>query len=124
MKKVFLSLLIAVVLAGGIYAVQAYAGKSGNETANTAEQATVQKADQSAGSAIQCPKHPNCSAECEHKGNCTSDCPNFVDSDGDGKCDTHAKCHSSADKNLNCPGHAAGAQQGCPGHAKGGCGRH
>lgn len=123
MKRVSLLLLVVVVLAGGIYAVQAFADKVTSNVVNPAVQATAQETESTTDNAIQCPKHPDCPADCGHQGNCTSDCPQFVDNDGDGKCDTQGKCHS-AGKPAGCPGHSANAQKGCPGHTNGGCGRH
>lgn len=123
MKKLSLLLLVAVVLAGSIYAVQAFADKSSNEVVSEADKATVQETEQVADQAAQCPKHPDCPANCNHDGKCTSDCPRFVDNDGDGQCDTQGKCHSTG-THEGCPGHATNTQQGCPGHTGGGCGRH
>lgn len=110
MRKLSLLLLVAVVLAGGIYAVQAYADKGGNGTVDVTTAATVQGADQSSNPNAQCPKHRDCPADCGHTGKCTSGCPNFVDEDKDGKCDQHGTHH------------AAATGQGCPGHTGGGCG--
>lgn len=123
MKKLSLLLLVAVVLAGSIYAVQAFADKNNNDVVKTAHQAAVQETKTAADQAVQCPKHPDCPADCTHDGKCTSGCPRFVDNDGDGQCDTHGRCHSTG-THEGCPGHAANIQQACPGHTNGGCGKH
>ncbi len=123
MKKLSVVLLVVVLLAGGLYAVQANAGEGGDTVAKVDKQTTVQNTDQKGDQTAKCSRHDDCPADCGHTGKCTSDCPHFTDDDNDGQCDTHGKCHTN-DKHEGCPGHDATTKQDCPGHAKGGCGKH
>lgn len=148
LKKLSLLLFVAIVLAGGIYAVQALADNSSGAAATAKPTPAVQTLSQNAGTAAQCPGHVNGSHNCGHSGKCTSACPQFKDENNDGQCDVENACHS-ADGQKNCPGHAtstacpkftdndkdgkcdqqgqchtAGAHEGCPGHTGTGCGQH
>jgi hypothetical protein len=79
MRKFSLLLLVAVVMAGAIYAVHAYAENGG-----------VAKIDAKATSAVsQCPKNADCPRDCEGcpcPGQCANR-PNCADKDKDGQCD-------------------------------------
>jgi len=112
LKKLSLLLFVAVVIAGGIYAVQALAdnGSGAAVTANPAP--AVQTPGQSAGTVAQCPGHADRPHDCGHTGKCTTACPKFKDEDKDGKCDQQGKCRT------------AGTHEGCPGRTGSGCGQH
>lgn len=108
MRKLSLLVLVAVVMAGAIYAVQAYA-QSQNDAAVVANSTT---ADQSTVQTAQCQRHADCPGTCDR---CTArgaDCPNYVDANNDGQCDHRGE------------GCSAEMRQNCQGHAEGGCCRH
>ena len=119
MRKLSLLLLVAVLMAGAIYAVQAYSGNGSDAAIGAKATAAVQSGGGVADQVAQCPKNADCPRDCERcpgdckgcPGKCT-DCPNYTDKDKDGRCDQREACHS------------ADARQGCSGHARGSCGRH
>ena len=100
MGKISLLLLIAIAIAGAVYAVHVYAANSSN-TAETSVKA--------GGNSAQCPIN----ADCTRDGNCSgADCSNYADTDKDGQCDRQQACHGgSAD--TGCPGRAARGYGGC-----------
>ena len=148
LKKLSLLLFVAVVIVGGIYAVQALADNGSGAAVNAKPAPAVQTPGQSAGTVAQCPGHADRPHDCGHTGKCTTVCPKFKDEDKDGKCDQQGTCHSAGGQ-KGCPGHAtstacpkftdndkdgkcdqqgkchtAGTHEGCPGHTGGGCGQH
>jgi len=119
MKKLSLFLVVAALMAGAIYAVQAYTGNGGDAAVGADATASIRSEGETADQPAQCPKHADCPRDCEGcPGNCENcpgncpDCPNRADKDNDGRCDHQGKCHS------------ADQQRGCSGHAGGSCGRH
>lgn len=93
MRKVLL-LLVAVLMVGAIYSVQAYSEKGSDAEIGAIATSEVQSGDEVNNPAVLCP----------------ANCPNHVDKDG--QCD-HSEACQYAHKGQGCSGHVSG---GCSGH--------
>jgi hypothetical protein len=103
MRKFSLLLLVAVVTAGAIYAVHAYAENGGDAKIEAKATSPVQTGSEAADPVAQCPKNAACprdGASCP--GQCAN-CPNCADKDKGcpGQCANRPNC---ADKDKGCPG--------------------
>jgi len=112
MRKFSLFLLVAVVMAGAIYAVHAYAGNGSDAKIDAKAKSAVQTGGEVADPVAQCPKNADCPRDCEGCPGQCANCPNYADKDKDGQCDRQGDCPATP------------VRSGCSGHAGRACGRH
>ena len=109
MKKFSLLMLVAVAMAGAVYAVYAYAENGTGAKTDAAATSAIQTGGGAACPVAQCPKNADCPRDCEGCPGQCANCPN--DADEDGQCGQRGACPSTR------------MRQGCSDQPGRGCGR-